>query len=352
MRLLPFLFLLLACTAAPGPRKTGFYYWQTELAISPAFNQYLQDISCNTLYVKFLDIGRNPDNHAIEPLALLECRDTQLLFNKTIIPCIFLTNSVFQDITPTQIEWLAGKTLDALESIGAQFPGRFNFKTKGAPTEIQLDCDWSASTQKAYFAYLQTLKKRLPPHFRLSATIRLHQYKFPQQTGVPPVERGMLMLYNTGDIDDPSTQNSIFDLEASKKYIQGAPKHYPLPLDVALPVFSWALVYRDDHLWKIIANPEDSLFSDRSRFDTLANSLNLSVQKATFLRGHYLRPGDQIRIERITPALLQEAAQLAATIALADDAVLAFFQADSSVIRAFPSYTLQTIWHNFQVKNR
>jgi hypothetical protein len=352
LRLLPFLFLLLACTAPSGPRKTGFYYWQTELAITPVFDAYLQNIACKTLYVKFLDIGRNPDSHAIEPLSLLECRDTQLLSDKTIIPCIFLTNNVFQDITPAQIDWLALKTLEALESVGAQFPGRFNFKTPGTSTEIQFDCDWTGETKTAYFAYLQAIKEHLPAHFRLSATIRLHQYKFPKQTGVPPVERGMLMFYNTGDLDDPNTQNSIFDLPSAQKYIQGAPQHYPLPLDIALPVFSWALAYRDGHLWKIIANPEDSLFSDTSKFTVCTNPLNFVVQKATFLRGHYLRPGDQIRIERMTPALLQEAAQLAASIQVADDAVLAFFQADSSVVRAFPPSTLQTIWHDFQAKNR
>lgn len=45
------------------------------------------------------------------------------------------------------------------------------------------------------------------------------------------------MCYNTGDIDSPGESNSILDLEDAKKYLQGKHRAYPLPLDVALPVF-------------------------------------------------------------------------------------------------------------------
>jgi hypothetical protein len=60
------------------------------------------------------------------------------------------------------------------------------------------------------------------------------------------------MLYNTGDIDTPDETNSIFKPEDAKKYLKGAPASYPLPLDVALPAFSWTLVFRDGELWKIL----------------------------------------------------------------------------------------------------
>lgn len=42
--------------------------------------------------------------------------------------------------------------------------------------EIQIDCDWTASTQEAYFEFLHYLKEKAKDkQIQLSATIRLHQ---------------------------------------------------------------------------------------------------------------------------------------------------------------------------------
>ena len=68
------------------------------------------------------------------------------------------------------------------------------------PKEIQLDCDWNSSTQKKYFNLIEEMK--LYPTWEnivWSATIRLHQLKYPKQTGVPPVNKGVLMFYNMGN---------------------------------------------------------------------------------------------------------------------------------------------------------
>ena len=63
--------------------------------------------------------------------------------------------------------------------------------------EIQIDCDWTASTQEAYFEFLHYLKEKAKDkQIQLSATIRLHQLSMTP----PPVDRGILMMYNTGDV--------------------------------------------------------------------------------------------------------------------------------------------------------
>ena len=70
----------------------------------------------------------------------------------------------------------------------------------------------------------------------LSATIRLHQLKFIGESGIPPVDKGLLMCYNMGDLHRLRISNSILETAELKKYIKQL-SVYPLKLDVAfLPV--------------------------------------------------------------------------------------------------------------------
>jgi hypothetical protein len=316
----------------------AFYFWKTTFAPSPTELAYLDALGCKKLYVKVLDIGRDPATGEIQPYSRLEIADTTGLSNFEIVPAIFITNEVFLNISEEKIEWLAAKTATSLTQ-----------NLKGS--EVQFDCDWTASTREAFFLFLKKMKKKLPKNTRLSATIRLHQYKFPEKTGVPPVERGMLMFYNTGDIDDPDEENSIFRPEDARKYLTGAPKNYPLPLDLALPLFSWALVYRDSEFWKIIPEVPEREWNDTTRFQKILNPKSqipnpkstFLIRKGTFVAGHYLRPGDLLRVEAISPALLREAAALAATADLADEATVAFFHLDSAIVRRCPIQLLDSV---------
>lgn len=355
----------------PRSVTPAFYHWKTTFALSTAERLYLDSLGCKKLYVKILDIGRDPVSGAIQPYSRLEVTDTAGLSAMEVVPAVFITNAVFQNITSEQIEWLTGKVSEVLASAFVSAPppapnGRgeamhpaTSFETG---REIQFDCDWTASTRDAFFQFLKKMKQRLPENTRLSATIRLHQYKFPDKTGVPPVERGMLMFYNTGDIENPDAGNSIFRPEDVRKYLVGAPKHYPLPLDLALPVFSWALVFRDGELWKIIPEAPESELDDAARFVKMQVSTALMsiqpptfiIQKGTFLSGHYLRPGDLLKVEKVSPDLLCEAARFAAQADLADNASVAFFHLDSAIVRRYPVQLLDSVCQviNFPEKKK
>ena len=331
---LAFFIITLAACRPSGQRSVtpAFYHWQTEFDITPEESAYLDSMGCKKLYVKVLDIGVSEISGSIEPYSRLQIRDTTGMSKWEIVPTIFITNAVFKKITPEKTDWLAGKISAAL----AESP--FGKNTR----EIQFDCDWTASTRAAFFQFLKKMKQALPEK-KLSATIRLHQYKFPEQTGVPPVSRGMLMFYNTGDIGSEATENSIFDSKDALKYVDGAPKRYPLPLDLALPVFAWTLIYREGEFWKIVNGiPAD--LQDTARFETTAGDASrLQVRKGTFLAGHYLRPGDRLRIESIRPEILLEAAQMAARTDLAHDMTLAYFHLDSTIIRQYPPKLIHSV---------
>jgi len=314
-------YALSSCQAPSQPVQPAFFHWQNRLALAPSETALLDRLGCRTLYVKFLDIAKDADG-VIRPYSLLAVGDTIGLAGRTIVPCVFITNNVFQQISEDKLDWLAQKTTTALRSVGGQFPGK-------KISEIQFDCDWTESTRAAFFSFLKKIRLLLPSGTRLSATIRLHQYKFPDRTGVPPADRGLLMLYNTGDIHDPDEQNSIFQPEAAEKYLHGAPPEYPLPLDVALPAFSWALIYRDTELWKIIPNAEQP---------TQNSTLNTQNPGLPFLR-----PDDLVRYESVDTTLLRQAAVLASDIRLAGDARVAFFHLDTSTARRYPAGYLRAL---------
>lgn len=348
MRLLFLLSLpcLLGCTASPDASlRPAFYSWQTTLQASPATRKYLDTLNSSTLYVKIMDIGRDPLTRQIQPYATLRTGDTSALSGLQFIPTVFITNEVFQHSTPEERTALVAQLATALRPWCVSQPA----------TEVQLDCDWSGSTREAYFSFLREMKTALPPATPLSATVRLHQYKFPQKTGVPPVDRGMLMLYNTGDIDRPVLRNSIFNAEDARQYVQGAPARYPLPLDVALPLFSWTLVFRDDVLWKIIPELQQEELLDSVRFTMQVtdypHTLPLwRVRRGTFIAGHYLRPDDLLRHECISPDVLRQAARLATRLHLAPDARVAFFHLDTLTMRRYPATLLRGVWQGMETE--
>lgn len=342
------LFLLLlaisACRNASPPPERAFYCWQTSLRLSAEQRFFLDSLSCKKLYVKVLDVGKDPASGNIEPLARLEMSDSTGLDGRELVPVVFMTNEVFQKLSPEKVEWLA-------EKVGHWKVGY------GHAAEWQIDCDWTAGSRQAYFSFLENLKRQLPPGCRLSATVRLHQFKFPDETGVPPVDRGMLMLYNTGDLEHWQAGNSIFSTTDAGKYLSKG-QHYPLPLDLALPGFSWTLAYREGTLWKIITGlAPGEMARDTAFFTALApiaengvgerGCTRFAVRKGTFRQGYYLRPGDLLRCETVPPDLLKEAATLAGKLDWEEGHTLALFALDSAMIRAYPLQLLDSVWKDF-----
>ena len=329
------LFSLMGCNRQPPRAITpAFYYWRTTFACSPAERACLDSLDCKKIYLKTLDIGRDPVTGLISSFSQLNISDSSALRGFCVVPTVFITNEVFKSISKEEMAQVV--------ALAARSP----LQQKSG--EVQFDCDWTPSTREAYFLFLRNIKASLLPGAHISATIRLHQYKFPKQTGVPPVDRGMLMLYNTGDIDDPETRNSIFDPEDAQKYLLGAPKQYPLPLDIALPLFSWALVYREGAFWKILPELSETELDDTLCFEKISAAPLWRLKKGTYRSGHYLRPGDQIRLESISPALLRQAAVIAAKTSLADDATLAFFHLDTFFLRRCSAQLLDSVCQTVQ----
>lgn len=173
------------------------------------------------------------------------------------------------------------------------------------PKELQLDCDWTMRTQQAFFSLCTAVKNEIQkrdPQALLSATIRLHQLK----TSVPPVDYGVLMLYNTGSFENPEESNSIISVENVKPYLRYL-ADYPLHLDYAYPVFSWNLVYNEENHFKGLINSGTD-FPDNILKHLSGN--NYEVTKDTIINEIYLYQGDMIRKEEAPFKTIMEVKRL------------------------------------------
>jgi hypothetical protein len=330
------LLVIWACGSTPetaplaGP--PAFFHWKTTLSLTAPEQSLLNSAATRCLYVKFADLGVNPQNGDIEPYSLLRVTDTMGLTGRSVVPCVFLTNEVFQQHESDELDTLALRVVEALNSVAEQFP-----EPQRAFTAVLLDCDWTASTRERYFAWLRVLQRLLPSGTDLCVTLRLHQYRYPEQTGLPPADRVMLMLYNTGDVEQLRTGNSIFDPTDALAYVQGA-KKYPIPMDLALPVFQWALIYRDATLWKIWPDPPTDVLNDTLRFSKTGTNL-FTVKRTTFQGGLLLGAGDQVKLEAVDSLLLRQIKQIARQLPLAPDATVAYYHLEPSLITRLGAQT-------------
>jgi hypothetical protein len=340
-----FLSHFLSCSKPPDrPASPAFYHWQTQLKLSDGERRYLDSLGVRRLYVKFFDVDWDETTRQTAPLAQVEI-DTNRLANLEIVPTIFLTNRALVNLPEGAVDSLSGKIYLKIRQLYT-FPKPFS--------EIQFDCDWTGQTRRKFFQLLTFFREKMQADSSLgspllSVTIRLHQFKFPNETGVPPADRGMLMFYNMGDLGRWETENSILDLAVARQYFSPKGQTYPLRLDAALPLFRWGAVYRDEELVKLIHEPDAVEFTDNERFMKISEH-RFSVKKSTYLQGYYLYEGDKIRVEQITPARLTESK---AVIKKMMDAALppsegtqrhlVFYHLDTAVIRRFPTDILENI---------
>jgi hypothetical protein len=155
------------------------------------------------------------------------------LANMKLIPTIFIT----EDCMHKTHNGLAKKLVDRIVQMNET-----NDMT--GVDELQIDCDYTARSRKTYYDFLQAVRDEAKKHgMQLSTTIRLHQLSMP----VPPVDYGVLMIYNTGDPNKFNERNPILDIRDVQPYLRYL-ADYELPLAAAYPTFRWIRNYQNLHL--------------------------------------------------------------------------------------------------------
>ena len=268
--------------------KVSFYFWRTNFKLSAAEKQTIQSNEVKKIYLRYFDVALVQNN----PFPVATVSLSENIKKIEIVPVVFIKNDVFLS-QQTNAQDLAQKVCKLINQI--------NQKHKINTTEIQIDCDWSLASRKKYFEFIAFFKKE--SKHKISATIRLHQIKYYQKTKIPPVDQGVLMLYNMGKIGEKE-ENSIYDVEVAQQYIM-ALKKYPLKINVALPIFSWAIHIRNNEVINLISKVNNSKFTSDKNFDNYKDNF-FRVKENQLKMGLFFKKGDVIKVESISKDNLKQ----------------------------------------------
>lgn len=333
------LLLFGSCNPKPVHIERAMYFWKNDpYSFSDKEDSTLKNLNINKLYVKFFEVQKHPTMGNV-PLAKSNFY-LPYHFREQIevIPVVFISNEVLKSINESEIDTLAGNIVFLVNKYASS---NFNESSESSLQEIQIDCDWTPSTRDHYFLLLKKIKPLT--NAKISCTLRLYPYAYPDKMGIPPVDKVMLMCYNLLPPLKSRTKNSILDLEELTAYLKIA-KRYPIHLDIALPVFSWMHHYRNNQFKTLISkNPEP--------YKTLLNqpdALWSEVTKDAVIDHVYLRTGDQLKTEQIRFSLLTDAIKIIRKhVALHGNTTISLFHLDEDQLNQYTYEELDRIYSDF-----
>ncbi|HEX2618152.1 MAG TPA: hypothetical protein VHL57_11460, partial [Flavobacteriales bacterium] len=301
------LLVLLGCGRErhhPDHVVRAMYHWRNTDFLYDKEQHFLRTHHVNVLFWKVLDIDWNEANEA-HPVSIVRSpfipnswgyggQSGPWVDSLSFVPVVYITNRTMLQCDSAQLVVLADKLQrKLLQLCGTKW------------NELQLDCDWSARSKDRYFTLVRMMRDRLK--CRISATVRLHQFKDPKGTGVPPADRGMLMLYNVEDVRRSGPRNSIFNADAAEPYFRGAGL-YPLPLDVSLPGYAWLVHYRKGRF--VGLQDPDLMDGDSTLFRRGADGVYTVVKETESWWGDALHIGDELELERADSTVVQRAVEM------------------------------------------
>lgn len=328
--LLAFLFLLFSCQKQ---KQHAFYYWKTSGKLKSTEKSILKDADIVKIYLKMFDVVWNENFQMPVNTLPVQNIDIQMIERK-IVPVVFIRNEVFLLASDSQLIDLPVKVNNLIHSVLGKSI-RFD--------EIQMDCDWTQKTKQAYFTFLKELKRL--SNKQISVTLRLHQLKYQNLTGVPPADRATLMFYNMGDLALLWENNSILNLSKAENYLKGS-SQYPLRLDFALPVYSWSVLIRNNKVKALFSDILETELKDTSKFVAMKN--NYYFAKSSFLlHGKYFFRADIIRYEKTDTKLLNKATRLLKKYLSDEERDIILFQLDSAQIINFGYENISAVFADF-----
>ncbi|MBD5259660.1 MAG: hypothetical protein HDS46_02540 [Bacteroides sp.] len=269
------------------------YHWKTTFDLDSADHQFLLTHGIRRIYLRMFDVD-DVAGEAI-PIATTEIHsfyfpwkdDYEQLNSDSVyfIPTIYITLDA--------LKLAKGREADLAEKIVERVKNMCSYHDDDLThiEALQLDCDWTSSTRESFFALCSATSKAIASKglpWQLSSTIRLHQLR----QSPPPVDYGVLMVYNTGSFSDPDASNSIINLADVEPYLKFLPS-YPLHLDVAYPTYSWQLLFRNRQFIGLLEGVDTN---DRERFAPAGANSFRALSDVPF-RNIIIRRGDIIRCE-------------------------------------------------------
>jgi hypothetical protein len=326
-----------ACHRTPRQITPAFYYWKAELKITEHERTVMKQMGVKKLYLRLYDVDWNAERNMPTPVSELQFADS-LPEGIEVIPVIYITNNTLLNTKTAQIQELGDKMAQKLERM---------CQTNGIRlTEIQTDCDWTDNTQLKYFNLIKAMRGYFSgKNILFSSTIRLHQVKYYKRTGIPPVDKGILMFYNMGSIEDRLAENSIYNSKDAAKYISHL-KNYPMALDMALPAYSWGIHFSDGKVSGLINTLSHADVKNDGKFMFGGGNI-YTATSAFFYKGQYFNKGDELRIEEISPEVCKQAAEQLEKELNTGDITVSFYHLDSLNISRYQKEGYQQVLEVF-----
>lgn len=246
--------------------QNSVYYWKTTFAIDSAEQFFLKRHRIGRIYLRMFDVAIEQNYQTgvadIVPIATTRF-DSSVPDGVEIVPVTYITLDALRA--------MAGREKEFASLIVERLTAMSSYNECGKINEMQLDCDWTSSSKGSYSILCQAVKDSLQQKgIALSVTVRLHQLR----ESPPPADRGVLMLYNTGELKKWNTRNSILDIDDVKPYM--TTRKYPLPLSYAYPTFGWGVKFEGKKFVSIVAENDTASSLDtqiRSERPTTAEIL-------------------------------------------------------------------------------
>ena len=216
------------------------YYWRTTFEPDSAELAFLRQHHIGRLYLRYFDVAIN-EQHQVVPVGTCTFA-AQQPDGVEVVPTVFIVENCLWQKTAGLAAKIVKRVLQMSET-----------NDIGPVKEVQIDCDYTLRSRERFYDLLQQMRTELRKHgIALSATIRLHQLRMPP----PPVDEGVLMLYNTGDVTRRSDHNPILDMRDVAPYVRYL-SDYQLPLTAAYPLFEWKVMFHHNTFRHIAYNSVD-----------------------------------------------------------------------------------------------
>ena len=206
-------------------KGNAVYFWRTDLRLDSTEQSFLQHYHINKVYCRYFDVVIDEEGTDPKPNATIAFSST-LPDSIELIPTVYITENCMHQKHPGLAEKIVKRIRQMNETNDIKHV-----------SEIQIDCDYTSKSRKNYYQFLDEVKEACGQ--TLSTTIRLHQLSMEP----PPVDYGVLMIYNTGDPRKWEERNPILDIRDVQPYLKQLDS-YPLPLAAAYPVYQWVRTIR------------------------------------------------------------------------------------------------------------
>lgn len=316
--------------AVPRPARS-VYYWRTVMQLDSAERDFLTRNEVKKMYVRYFDVVVKEGK--LMPNATLHFNEA-VPEGMEIVPTVFLMENCLDVDTTKLAKLLVDRLVQMSETNGVQ-----------GVKEVQVDFDWTGRTMQPYFDLLLRMRKLLKERgLGLSATIRLHQLTMPP----PPVDYGVLMMYNTGNTADYDCENPILNYKDAEPYL----KHladYDLPMCAAYPVFHWYLHYRKQEFQGTLYDVD---LSDSTLFYCTATNKYLVIGSRDLPSGGsddalsvHIRAGDEVVLKQVPASTLIKVHDKLSTLRPDINGQVILYDLDNKFINKYQSSDYEKVFN-------